>query len=89
MPSPTVKAASRSVTDLGLFLIRAARDPLQHGSLIWFAAWSSIVHALIMGVQAFAYPDQRMHLLGDVPALLLAGSTLAILARSAVSAPCR
>lgn len=74
---------------LGLFLIRAARDPLEHLSLIWFAAWSSIVHALIMGVQAFADPSQRMHLMGDVPALLLAGVALAILARSAISAPCK
>lgn len=74
---------------LGLFLIRAARDPVEHLSLIWFTVWSSIVHAIIMGVQAFADPGQRMHLVGDVPALLLAGVTLAILARSAISAPCR
>ena len=28
---------------LGIFLIRAAKDPLSHLSLIWFAIWSSIV----------------------------------------------
>ena len=29
---------------LGVFLIIAARNPLDHLSLIWFAVWSSIVH---------------------------------------------
>lgn len=70
---------------LGLFLIRAARDPLEHRSLIWFTVWSSIVHAMIMGAQALADPSQRMHLLGDVPALLLAGVTLGIAARLAIN----
>lgn len=64
---------------LGVFLIRAARNPLEHLSLIWFAVWSSAVHALIMAVQAMTQPDQRGHLLGDVPALLLAAVVLAIL----------
>ena len=33
---------------LGVFLLNAARDPQAHRSLIWFTAWSSVVHAGIM-----------------------------------------
>ena len=33
---------------LGVFLLLAARDPLAHLSLIWFAVWSSVVHGTIM-----------------------------------------
>ena len=64
---------------LGVFLIRAARDPMAHRSLIWFTVWSSIVHAIIMAVQALGDPMQRGHLFGDVPALLVAAAVLAIL----------
>src|SRR5262245_20160807 len=46
---------------LGIFLIVASRDPLQHRSLIWFAVWSSVVHGLIMAVQSFAEPHQMGH----------------------------
>ena len=56
---------------LGIFLILAARDPAANRSLIWFAIWSSLVHAAIMAVQAFASPTHEGHMLGDVPALLL------------------
>ena len=37
---------------LGVFLIYASRDPQAHRSLIWFAIWSSAVHAAIMAVQS-------------------------------------
>ncbi|MEP7007257.1 MAG: DUF6632 domain-containing protein [Sphingomonas bacterium] len=56
---------------LGVFLILAARDPAANRSLIWFAVWSSLVHAGIMAVQSFASPMHEGHMLGDVPALLL------------------
>jgi hypothetical protein len=64
---------------LGLFLLMAARNPLAHLSLIWFTVWSSVVHAGIMAVQALAAPENRGHLLGDVPALLIAAVLLAVL----------
>lgn len=64
---------------LGVFLIRAARDPLQNRSLIWFAVWSSIVHGGIMAAQALVYPEHRGHLLGDVPVLLIAGVLVGLL----------
>lgn len=64
---------------LGVFLIRAARDPLDHLSLIWFTVWSSVVHGSIMAVQSFAHPAHRAHLLGDVPALFIVAIVLAVL----------
>ena len=64
---------------LGVFLLLAARDPLAHLSLIWFAVWSSVVHGAIMAVQAFTQAEQTGHLMGDVPALLFAAAVLAAL----------
>jgi hypothetical protein len=70
---------------LGVFLIRASRDPLANRSLIWFTVWSSVVHAVIMGAMALAAPAERSHLVGDVPALLLIAGALAMLTRGAVT----
>ncbi len=64
---------------LGVFLLIASRNPLAHLSLIWFTVWSSVVHAAIMAVQALANPDQIGHLWGDVPALLIVATALALL----------
>jgi hypothetical protein len=38
---------------LGIFLLLASRNPSAHRSLIAFTAWSSFVHAALMGFQAF------------------------------------
>jgi hypothetical protein len=64
---------------LGAFLINAARNPSEHRSLIWFTIWSSIVHALIMAAQSISDEQERVHLLGDVPALLLVAAVLWLL----------
>jgi hypothetical protein len=64
---------------LGVFLIIAARNPMQHRSLIWFTVWSSLVHAGIMAAQAAQMPMEHGHLLGDVPALALVAVSVAAL----------
>lgn len=64
---------------LGLFLIRAARDPAANRSLIEFTIWSSVVHAAIMAVQSYTDPMRMGHLTGDVPALLLVALVLGVL----------
>jgi len=64
---------------LGVFLLIASRNPLQHRSLIWFTVWSSLVHAGIMAVQAINAPAEHAHLLGDVPALIIVALLLAVL----------
>ena len=64
---------------LGVFLLIAARNPLEHLSIIRFTIWSSVVHAGIMAVQAFSGPENHGHLVGDVPALLVVAGVLAFL----------
>jgi hypothetical protein len=67
---------------LGVFLINAARNPAANLSLIWFAVWSSVVHAAIMAVQCFGSGHHMGHLSGDVPALLLVAVVLSVLVLS-------
>ena len=62
---------------LGVFLLIAAKNPLQHRSLIWFTVWSSVVHGGIMFIQAIVDTKELGHLFGDVPALFLVAIILA------------
>jgi hypothetical protein len=64
---------------LGVFLLRAARNPEAHLSLIWFTVWSSVVHGGIMAVQAVVDPTEHGHLPGDVAALFLVAVVLGVL----------
>jgi hypothetical protein len=64
---------------LGVFLIRAAKNPRDHLSLIWFTIWSSIVHAAIMLVQAIVDESEHANMLGDIPALFLVALVLWLL----------
>jgi hypothetical protein len=61
---------------LGIFLILAASNPGTHRSLISFTVWSSLVHAVIMAVQAIGDTHEHGHLVGDVPALVLVAAVL-------------
>jgi hypothetical protein len=71
---------------LGIFLIRASKDAAQNASLIWFTAWSSLVHGLIMLWQALKDPVEKANMFGDVPALILIGIVLMLLMRRAQQA---
>jgi hypothetical protein len=64
---------------LGVFLLIASRNPLEHLSLIRFTVWSSIVHAGIMAVQSVVNPMNVGHLWGDVLALFVVAGLLAFL----------
>jgi hypothetical protein len=44
---------------LGIFLLIAVRNPAAHRSLIAFAAWSSVAHAVTMSTQGLEMPSQR------------------------------
>jgi len=61
---------------LGVFLIAAARNPDENRSLILFTIVSSVVHAVIMAVQAVMDQNEHGHLVGDVPALILVAAVL-------------
>jgi hypothetical protein len=64
---------------LGIFLLLASRNPSAHRSLIAFTAWSSLVHAALMGYQAFRNFVQHGELAG-VAVLILIGIALIVLA---------
>lgn len=64
---------------LGIFLFLAAKEPMKHLSLIWFAVWSSFVHAGIMAYQALTTAGNSGHIMGDVAALAIVGALLAVL----------
>ena len=66
---------------LGVFLLRAARDPSRHLSLIWFTVWSSLAHAAVMAYHSVVDPGQMGHLWGDVAALVLTAVVLTVLVR--------
>ena len=61
---------------LALFLLRAARQPLRHLSLIWFAVWSSVAHAAVMTVHAWRSPAEPTHFVGDIALLLIVALVL-------------
>jgi hypothetical protein len=72
---------------LGIFLIRAARDPARHLSLIWFTVWSSLVHGIIMAYHAFRDVGERGHLWGDVSALIIVALVIGVLALGVRAGP--
>jgi hypothetical protein len=65
---------------LGIFLLLALRNPSANRSLIAFTAWSSLVHAAIMAVQAFRNVIPRADLLRAVLPLVIVGVALIVLA---------
>jgi hypothetical protein len=72
---------------LGIFLIRASRDPFNHLSLIWFTVWSSLAHAVLMAVHAVMDLSEWVHLVGDVPALVIITVALAVLTPRRLASP--
>jgi len=64
---------------LGIFLLRAARNPPANRSLIAFAAWSCFAHAAVMAVTSVSKGGYRGDLWG-VPVLVIIGVALILLA---------
>ena len=64
---------------LGVFLLLAVRNPSSSRSVIAFTAWSSLVHAVFMGIQALRGMVARGELIGCA-VLLLIGVLLIALA---------
>jgi hypothetical protein len=69
---------------LGLFLLLASRNPSANHSLIAFTAWSSLVHAAVMAVQAFRNVIPHGDLLEAVLPLVIVGVALLVLAPARV-----
>lgn len=64
---------------MGVMFLFAIRDPLAYRSLIWYAVWSSVAHAIVMLVLALREEAERGHLVGDIPMLFIMAATFAIL----------
>jgi hypothetical protein len=72
---------------LGLFLLLASRSPSANRSLIAFTAWSSVVHAAVMAMQAFRNMIPHEDLLRAVLPLAIVGVALIVLAPAKASLP--
>ena len=69
---------------LGVFLLLAVRNPAASRSLIAFTAWSSLVHAVLMGTQAMCNMVARGEMIG-VGVLAVIGVVLIALAPAKAS----
>ena len=67
---------------LGIFMIRAAKDPAANVSLIWFVVWSSVAHASVMTWESFRTPMMMGHLVGDVPFLFIIAIVIGLLMKA-------
>ncbi len=65
---------------LGVFLLLAVRNPSAHRSLIAFAAWSSLAHAVVMSLLAIPIATEHMGFLIGSAVLVIIGATLIALA---------
>ena len=54
-----------------ILLIRGAKDPLAAASLFDWGILANSLHAVLMIVQAFVYPNEHPHLWTDIPALFV------------------
>jgi hypothetical protein len=73
--NPILTTAASSV-----FLLIAARNPSAHRSLIAFAAWSSLAHAVAMSILGLEIPSQRVGFLVGSAVLVVVGVALIVLA---------
>jgi hypothetical protein len=64
---------------LGVFLLLAMRNPAAHRTLILFAGWSSLAHAVVMGYQGMRHFVAHGEMIG-VAVLVVIGVVLLALA---------
>lgn len=65
---------------MGIFLLAAVRNPASPRSLILFAGWANIAHALVMAVMAVRFTSERTFLLEMIVFCVLVGVPLIALA---------
>jgi len=63
---------------LGIFLLLAIPNPSANRSLIAFTAWSSLAHALVMGIQALRGMVARGELIGCAVLILIGIALIAL-----------
>ena len=85
--APSLSMMLSLYVTLGAFLLLAARNPPAHRSLIAFTAWSSVVHAALMTVQALGGMIARTELIGVGFFLVIAVVLIALAPSKMVPAP--
>lgn len=70
---------------LGIFLLIAARRPSGHRSLIAFAGWANIAHAIVMALMSIRAVSDRGDLLSAAAMFALIGIALLALVPAPVS----
>jgi hypothetical protein len=75
---PAVSMMLSLYVTLGVFLLLAVRDPSAHRSLILFTAWSSLVHAAVMGYQAVLGMVAHGELIGVAVLIVIGVALLAL-----------
>jgi len=70
---------------LGVFLLVAVREPGRSRSVIAFTAWSSLVHAVVMGTQALRGIVARSELIGVAVLIVIAIALLVLGPRKAAA----
>ncbi len=76
--SPYVFMLGTMYAALGIVLIRSASDPRKHTSIIDYTIYSSLLHGVLMLFQSFFLEHELLHLVGDVPLLLLTAFALSV-----------
>ena len=61
---PAVAMIMSLYVPMGIFLLRSARNPAAHRSLIAYTGWANVSHAAVMTVQEFLKVIQRQELIG-------------------------
>ena len=65
---------------LGVFLLLSARHPSANRSVIAYAAWANIAHAVVMAVMALHLANERRDLLIAAAVFSVIGAALIVLA---------
>ena len=63
---------------LGIFLLAATWNPAANRSLITFTAWSSLVHAVFMSMQAMRNIVPRGELIGSAVLMVIGAALIAL-----------
>jgi succinate-acetate transporter protein len=72
---------------LGVFLLLAVRNPSAHRSLLAFTAWSSLVHAVVMGYQGMAGMVAHGELIGSGVLAIIGVFLVALAPKKPIAVP--
>jgi len=75
---PAIAMMMSLYVTLGVFLLRAVRNPSANSNLIAFTAWSSCAHAAVMALQAYRKVLEPRELIGVVALVIIAIALIAL-----------